>query len=46
MAKNISDNCEFELCGICQKEDSKKKWFLEFIVRKKYITQRLENYMR
>ena len=24
----------------------KRKWFLEFIVRKKYITQRLENYMR
>ena len=24
----------------------KRKWFLEFIVRKKYITQRLQNYMR
>jgi len=28
MGKNIIDNCEFELCGICQKEDSKSKMVL------------------
>ena len=38
MAKNISDNCEFELCDICQKEDSKKK-----MVPRVYCEKKIHN---